>query len=814
MAARRRWAIAALGGVALVLLAGRWLAVFAADRWWGQAISPAAGEFLTNRHLLRAALDLLGAALASAWAIGNFLLVYRAVGSVHIARSVANIEFREALTPRTLLGVTVAGGALLGLALGVGTGVAWDTVALAWHGVTYGVTEPLLGRDLGLYVAQLPAWLLAHDFALALVLVVVAAVAILYVLIGAIRWIDQRPAISDHARSHLGWLLAALALCLAWGYLLDPFERVAGLYGAPAMADFHGHRFVAQVLAGAALVAALVSATWAIRPRHTLLVAGWAILVVGAVTGGAVVPLVPASAGDPAVDVATLKRLERIAFGLERLDELTPGAEGRPLPAAGAPSLWQPDALGRVVEADSFRQVAAYPGVIPTAGRPRPVWFAVRTRGDSAATLVAVADDRTTASGTALSYRAADTLAYPGVVSLLDIPPGGLRPGADGYVLGALPSGVAVGAWPRRVPLAWALQVGELLRPVPPATRIDWARSPGARLSRLAPFAEWGPPVAAHVGGELFWVSAGVITNQSFPIVERAAWRGGSVGLARAAVVGVVAASGRQTRVYLRAAGDPLAEAWQAISGGLVLPAAALPRALAHALPYPDALFDLQASVLARPHWDVGPLATQADGDEGGTFRSTIAWSADTLRAERVAVFEHPRRREVAAALLGRARGEGLELELVRLDSLPALPAPASLRTRWSRFASFEQLADSIRETGSRFEEGAVQFRLGRDGLEAYQPFYATRTGGRPQLVWIAVATGNRLGAGRTFTEAWQNLRGATAPLVPAPRGADPLREARGWMRLADSALRAGDWEQFGRAFGALRELLGGTREP
>ena len=52
-------------------------------------------------------------------------------------------------------------------------------------------------------------------------------------LVGAIRWIDGRPAINDHARAHLGWLLARLALALMWGYLLEPFELVAGLDGMP-----------------------------------------------------------------------------------------------------------------------------------------------------------------------------------------------------------------------------------------------------------------------------------------------------------------------------------------------------------------------------------------------------------------------------------------------------------------------------------------------------------------------------------------------------------------------------------------------------
>ena len=55
----------------------------------------------------------------------------------------------------------------------------------------------------------------------------------LYTLVGALRWSGGRPAINDHARAHIGGLLVALALTLAWGYLLEPYELVAGLAGVP-----------------------------------------------------------------------------------------------------------------------------------------------------------------------------------------------------------------------------------------------------------------------------------------------------------------------------------------------------------------------------------------------------------------------------------------------------------------------------------------------------------------------------------------------------------------------------------------------------
>ena len=71
-----------------------------------------------------------------------------------------------------------------------------------------------------------------------------------------------------------------------------------------------------------------------------------------------------------------------------------------------------------------------------------------------------------------------------------------------------------------------------------------------------------------------------------------------------------------------------------------------------------------------------------------------------------------------------------------------------------------------------------------------------------------SVGRNDRLGAGRTLPQAWDNLQGGPAPLVPTAGSADRFDEARRWVQRADSALRQGDWSGFGRAFEALKAVL------
>jgi hypothetical protein len=122
-------------------------------------------------------------------------------------------------------------------------------------------------------------------------------------------------------------------------------------------------------------------------------------------------------------------------------------------------------------------------------------------------------------------------------------------------------------------------------------------------------------------------------------------------------------------------------------------------------------------------------------------------------------------------------------------------------------------LSDSIREDGGKLERGPLRVEVNSGGPVAYQGYFALRPSGGTVLAWVSVAAPNRLGAGRTLKEAWSNLLGATVPAPPGTAQAGRLDEARRWVEHADSALRSGDWSEFGRAWSSLRNVLGIPRD-
>jgi hypothetical protein len=808
---RGRRLTAALAALVILLFVGRWTAALLADRWWAAELSPAAASFLSDWHLLRLTLDLCGCLVASAWFIGHLLLVYRAVGTVQVRRNVANLEFREALTPRALLTIAAVTGGLFGILVGAGTSGWWREVALAWEGVSYGISDPLLGRDLGVYVGQLPIWTAAHGFMVLLVLLALTGVAALYMLVGAIRWIERRPAMNDHARAHLGWLLAVLALALAWGYLLEPYELVAGPVDQLNQSAWRASLLVSPLLAGVALAAGGLSAVWAMRPRHTLVVAGWIVLAAASMVGHWLLPSI-LGGRDPLVGAQTLEQLGRMAYGLESLRDSRLERSGSPAQPE-LPSLWNPAALTQALPGDSSRVLAVSPAVLTPDAKPRPVWMVVRNGSPGRVLVSAIADHRVSPTGEPLFYRLVDTLPRPTPATLLELRAGVVMPDAPSYRLRQGEGhGVPVDSWPRRLLLAWALQAGELLGDVRPGSRIDWRLSPEERLQRLAPFADWSAPTARVIEGELVWLLDGYIASSTFPLTGRAVWRNQQVGSLGAAFLGTVNAESGAARVYLQPEADALAETWARLANGVVEPAASIPEAVLRATAYPGDLFRVQAKELERNPWKAGSLSGQGQGTTEAP-PPQVGWAPDTSGPQVVSTFESPGQRRLSAVLIGSREDGRTHLRLVRLDSTTTLPVRGVLENLWSNFPSYDALKDSIREDGGKLERGPLRVEIEDGAPIAYESYFAPRPSGGVVLAWVSVAAPGdvrpRLGAGRTFKEAWSNLLGATVPAPPGAAQAGRLDEARHWLQHADSALRVGDWPEFGRAWGSLRTVLG-----
>lgn len=802
----RRLAIVILA-VVLLLFAGRWTAGLYSERWWAEQISPSAAAAVTGWALIGFGLEATGILLACGWFIGHLLLVYRAIGSVQVHRRLANLEIREAVNMQVLVWLSVTGGLLLGFLAGRGGGEWAPSVVLAWSGKAYGAADPLLSRDLTFYLTRLPIWRLLHGYAILLTLLALGGVTTLYAVIGAIRWQDRRPAVNDHARLHLGGLLVLLALTLAWGYVLEPYELVAGVTGTVHDGLFEFRHRVAELLTGVALATALLSLWWAARGRHAVLLSVWGLLALSSLLGHYVIPALIVGGRNSALDASTRRGLDQLAYGMVGIRDSTFAVRrDAPLDPPRPMALWTPALALSATSADSGRPVAADRAVVTVGRRPRPAWIVVRDQGGQGGSLTVLLDDQATTSGMPIVFHEADSLRTPAGPPSLKLPVRAIWPGRQQAVIDTSSSGVVVGNGVRRLALAWALQTGSLLGPGPADQHAFWKLDPATRLECLAPFATWGTPVPRFIGGELVWLVDGFLASGAFPGSTRVEWRGQSIGSLHAGFVGVIQAESGNTRIYLRHGADELAKQWQGMFDSLIQPASAIPAEVVRALAYPVELGETQARVMQHPHWGLGQLMGRSD--EVGPLgpAEDARWKSDTSGVEAVIPYERDR---VVTSLLQARMADGWEtLAILRIDSMLALPSAAVLQTRWAKFPTFQQIKDSVEKAGARLEAGPVRYWPTPQGLGASQVWFAQRDVMEPVTVWVSLAITDRRGAGHDLEEAWQNLLGLSAPIISAGERGTRLFEARRYLEDAEGALRRGDLEGFGRAWEALRRTL------
>ncbi len=169
----------------------------------------------------------------------NLRLAAVSLGGIHIRRRFGNIEISEQLPTSYVSGAIFAAACLLGLWFGAAVPANLGIQIAAMMGAgPWGVVEPILGRDVGFYVFELPVLASAVTFALVVLFLVFTLVTAAYATTGAIRWIRGRLEAQDLARAHLGVLIACFLVLLALRVwlgrsllLLDGNSGVQGIFG-------------------------------------------------------------------------------------------------------------------------------------------------------------------------------------------------------------------------------------------------------------------------------------------------------------------------------------------------------------------------------------------------------------------------------------------------------------------------------------------------------------------------------------------------------------------------------------------------------
>lgn len=783
--------------IAVLLVAGRWLAVETAERAWAATVR--GGPVYLDARSLQRLLHWLVMLVSVLWGAGNLYIVYRAIGSVQMPRRIGNLEIVEAVPQRLLLTLAVLSGIAFGLGLSWGTGDWWREALLANAAPVFGRADPILHKDAGYYAAQLPWAIERAQFLLISTLTAAVLCAFLYLGIGSLRWQRGRLAASPHARAHLGVLATGVAVAILWGALIDPAEVVAGLHGTLSTGLITMRMRGATFVAVAAALAAVSSLAWIWWDRPRWLALGWSLVGLGLLAVYGILPSV-ARRGAGELYPEDRRAFEALAFGAgPRELSKAPEFPSMALFVAAQP-LWSPKwvaaaARGRLGAGETVAGVQ-----LTHTGAGIPIWIVARAPDDTALASLQPAPTWDQV------HRGART-ATGAPIGLVETDSGGLFPGplavrdstewfGEGFTQyavtaanGTAPatSGIPLtGTW-RRIAFAWVLQSPEIARQTTTSDRLQWRRTPSERFARLVPFARFTVPEPVLLDGALWWRAVGYVSTETFPLVGAVETPDGPARLLRAGVVAAMRGATGETRFWVLPGADSVTVAWARLFKPLIEPAESAPPELVRSLQFPLENFALAAQriLAAAPdseNWQVLPreptnLVLPTD-DTPWLVQGFTASPGGVTRLDRF--------------VLGRFGPSGPELWSA---AAPPLDPPP-------------QLLVGSTDT----QPGPLRVWVAGGHLASSQARFTRRGSERPKVEHVFLTWGNRSGEGTSAAAALAELMLAGPPGAADSTTAGRWEQARRLFAQLDSALVSRDFERFGAVYRQLGNLLGARR--
>ena len=201
-------------------------------------------------------------------------------------------RYQEILDPiRKLLRIIVP--AVFGFFAGVSVAASWSAV-LAWmNRVPFGETDAQFGLDLSFFVFELPVYQGTVAFGSAVTLIAMILTALTSYLYGGISFTGRDIRISKATRIQVAILASIYLLLQAFSLWLDQYDTVtnsSGIITGAAFTDVNAIIPARGILAGIALIVAILFLITAFTARWRIPLVGTALLVVSSLILGLAYP--------------------------------------------------------------------------------------------------------------------------------------------------------------------------------------------------------------------------------------------------------------------------------------------------------------------------------------------------------------------------------------------------------------------------------------------------------------------------------------------------------------------------------------------
>ncbi len=316
-------------------------------------------------------------------------------------------------------------------------------------------------------------------------------------------------------------------------------------------------------------------------------------------------------------------------------------------------------------------------------------------------------------------------------------------------------------------------------------SRIMIYRDIMTRAQKIAPFISYdnSPYMVVNDEGRLFWVLDGYTSSEYYPYSEPYQ-EGSDINYIRNSVKIVIDAYNGTTDFYIVDANDPIAQTLKNIYPGLFKDIAEMPQDLQKHLQYPNALFDIQASVYMKYHMtdeevfyqseDLWAIANELygqteavltpinfimklPGEETAEFISSIPYTPNA-------------KSNMTGILIARSDGENYgELVLYRLPKDRIIYGPAQIEAQINQDADISKEFSLWNNSGVSYNRGNLFVFPVNGSLIYAEPIYMeSSSSSLPEVKRVVMYYGDKVAYESTLAECLDVLfgEGAGAPLL------------------------------------------------
>ncbi len=597
------------------------------------------------------------------FAAGAFAFLVLLVSNLFLARRLSPVSGDNVLIGqglvivRRMLDISILVAALfLSLIFGLVTSGQWEMVLRFTNATNFNLTEPLLGRDVGFYIFNLPLYNFVQGWLVWAAVIILIFTATIY----GLNLGFQRSAFTNAVKWHLSLLGAAIFLLIAWSYRLKIFDLLysqRGVIFGAGYTDVNAQWLAWRILIVVAVISGVLLLLGVFRHWKHAIMMPIGLWIVLAIIFGSIYPAVVQRFGVEPSELARETpyierniRFTRDAFGLEQIEEedfpvevaLTEQDITQNSTTMNNVRLWDyrpiKDTYNQIqsirlyydfvdIDVDRYQIDGSYRQVLLGARELSPEKLTAQAQTWLNRRLLYT-------HGYGVTMSPTNEVTEQGLPNLWvkDVPPIGLleieRPEiyfgekTDDYVIVGTgveefdypkgdtnvytkfsgENGIKLNSFIRRLAFAWELGdiniliSGELTA----ESQLLYRRNIQQRVQRIAPFLLLDrDPYIVVDDGKLFWVQDAYTVSTRYPYSQPTP---GGINYIRNSVKVVISAYDGAVTFYLIDPEDAVVNTYAAIFPALFTPIEAMPASLRAHLRYPQYLFQVQVSVYQTYH--------------------------------------------------------------------------------------------------------------------------------------------------------------------------------------------------------------------